>query len=212
VVVPEMAVGDLHMHDVAVSTLPSLPEQFDDVKVVGLLGFDFIAELVLRLDYEHGRVTATTAAPQVDPTQRGFVALDVRLGSQVPLTTVAINGALGERFIIDTGGAGGLMIFDYFARRYPGALVDRGGGNGNVRLTGVGGKIDTRPYQLKAVKLGNVTFEDFVALRVMERTSYESPFDGLIGADELRFFTVWLDYADSQILLVPNNLGQRSIK
>jgi predicted aspartyl protease len=58
VVVPEMRVGELLMHDVAVATLPRLAAEDTHMRVVGLLGFDFIAELGLKLDYEQGRVTA----------------------------------------------------------------------------------------------------------------------------------------------------------
>jgi predicted aspartyl protease len=212
-VIPEMAVGDLRMHDVAVRTVPELPYESRDVKLVGLLGFDFIAELGLRLDYEHGRVTAMHTDAPLAPNEPGTIALDIRLGGESPLTTVGINGALGERFMIDTGAAGSLMINDYFARRYPQALVDRGYGEGrNARFTGVGGAIDIRPYQLAKVEIGNVTFADFVGYRVMERKSYEGNFDGLIGAKLLRYFTVFLDYANSQIFLVPNAEGKRSMK
>jgi hypothetical protein len=213
VVVPEMQVGDLRMHDVAVTTLPDPGEQVAGVKVVGLLGFDFIAELGLRLDYEHGRVTAIHSDQPLVISEPGAIVLDIRLGKQVPFADVTINGALGERFIIDTGAAGSLMIADYFARRYPTALVDRGGGGAGrfAQFAGVGGAIDTRPYQLARVQLGSVTFADFVAYRVVERKSYESSSDGFLGAQLLRYFTVWLDYVDSQIVLVPNADGRRAM-
>ena len=211
-IAPEIHVGKLQMHDVALDTIPSMLEQGDGVAVVGLLGFDFIAELGLQLDYEHGRVTALRLDKPLAIDDPGSIRLDIRLGTQIPLTTVAINRALGERFLIDTGGAGTLLIFDYFARRYPQALVDRGGGNGRqMRYSGVGGAIDIRPYQLDQVRIGSVQFKDFVGYRVMNRKSYEGTMDGIIGAELLRFFTVWLDYADSQIFLVPNSDGRRAM-
>ena len=72
------------------------------------------------------------------------------------MTDVTINGALGERFILDTGGVGTFLIFDYFARRYPEALKDKGEGARSrpVVFRGIGGAFETRPYQIAELKLG----------------------------------------------------------
>jgi hypothetical protein len=78
-----------------------------------------------------------------------------------------------------------------------------------VELSGAGGAIHTRPYQLDEIKLGNaLRFTDFVAYRV-NGNQYATGLDGAIGAGFLQCFTVWLDYGDSQIVLVPNGLGRK---
>lgn len=43
-----------------------------------------------------------------DEVAMTIVPLDVRLGDQIPLVTARINGAVAERMIFDTGGAGTL--------------------------------------------------------------------------------------------------------
>lgn len=123
---------------------------------------------------------------------------------------MTVNGALGERWIVDTGGAGNFLIFDYFARRHPEALRDES--TVAIRpavLRGIGGDFETRAYRIGAMRLGNVVFRDFVGYRVVSSTSYAGSSDGLIGPGFLRFFTLGLDYGGSRLYLTPNSEGRR---
>ena len=209
-VIPEMRVGELVMRNVAAQVIPQgWSEQNGNVKTVGLLGFDFLAELGVTIDYEKERVTVVPEPAYNPPSTPRTTALEVRIGTGQPMTTVAINGAVGERFLLDTGGVGTFMIFDYFARRYPDALKDEGAGARSrpVQFSGVGGAIGTRPYQIARLQLGNILFTDFVGYRVISRGTYASATDGLIGADFLRLFTLGIDYANERIYLTPNSAG-----
>lgn len=213
-IVPEMRVGQLTMKNVAVQLVPDGLDETFGVKSVGLLGFDFLAELGLTIDYEHERVTAVPEPAYVVPAGKYVIPLDVRIGEGSPMVTVAVNGALSERFILDTGGAGSFMIFDTFARKHPEALHDEGGGDAFARsmsFEGIGGAIRTQPYQLKKLKIGPLAFNDFVGYRVMSATSYEGDDDGIIGVDFLKMFTLGLDYANSRVYLVPNSWGRRAM-
>ena len=211
-IVPEMRVGALAMHDVAVQEIPQ-GWNAGNVKEVGLLGFDFLAELGVTIDYEHKRVTVVPEAAYVIPADPHTIPLDVRVGSGQPRATVAVNGAIGEHWVIDTGGAGTFLIFDYFARRHPEALRDRGGGGDDrgMRLEGIGGPINTQPYQIASLKLANVNFTNFVGYRVVGRGSYEGNVDGAIGPDFLQLFTLGFDYGSSRIYLVPNRDGRLAL-
>jgi hypothetical protein len=62
VVVPAMKVGALTLHDVVVHSGPVVYDQSPDVKVVGLLGFDFIAGTALKIDYPDRRVRPYAAS------------------------------------------------------------------------------------------------------------------------------------------------------
>jgi clan AA aspartic protease (TIGR02281 family) len=211
-IVPEMHVGELVMKNVAVQMLPNAFEMDPGVKAVGLLGFDFLAELGVTIDYEHERVTAVSEPDYTPPSGSAVIALDVRIGDGSPLASVRINGALSERFTLDTGGGGTLLIFDAFARKHPEALVDKRGGSGrDMIFNGIGGVIETRPYQLSNVQLGPINFQDFVGYRVMNARSYDGDDDGVIGTDFLRLFTLGLDYANSRVYLVPNRDGRAAM-
>jgi len=211
--IPEMRVGDLVMRDVAVQAIPQGQDETSSIKVVGLLGFDFLAELGVTIDYEHKRVTVVPDTSYTPPADPHTTALDVRLGSGVPMTDVQINGARAERFILDTGGVGTFLIFDYFARRYPQALKDEGEGRRMrpVRLLGIGGAFETTPYQIAALQLSNIRFTDFVGYRVATAGAYAGNSDGVIGADFLRLFTLGLHYGESRVYLVPNQTGRKAM-
>jgi clan AA aspartic protease (TIGR02281 family) len=212
-IVPEMHVGQLVMKDVAVQLVPDGTSEEFGVRTVGLLGFDFLAELGVTIDYEHERVTAVPEPLYAVPAEKHVIPIDVRIGDGSPLVSVTVNGALGERFTIDTGGPGTFMIFDSFARKHPEALHDEGGGGEEargMRFTGIGGAIKTQPYQIKSLKFGPISFQDYVGYRVMSASSYEGEDDGIIGVDFLKLFTVGLDYANSRLYLVPNIYGRRA--
>jgi predicted aspartyl protease len=211
-IVPEMRVGALTMHDVAVQEVPQGWDTGEDVKEVGLLGFDFLAELGITIDYEHQRVTVVPGMSYAAPADPHTIGLDVRVGSGQPRTTVSVNGAIGERWILDTGGAGTFLIFDYFARRHPEALRGQSASAGRgVRLKGIGGPIDTQPYQISSLRLANVNFQNFVGYRVVGNGSYAQNDDGIIGTAFLRLFTLGFDYANNRVYLVPNSDGRRAM-
>jgi predicted aspartyl protease len=214
-IVPEMKVGDLTLRDVVVDTVPDVGEgDGQTFKAVGLLGFDFIASLVLKMDYEHGTVTALDPASFTPPADPLMNALEVRVGTGQPATDVTINGALGERFIIDTGAVGGVLVFDYFARRHPEALVDTSHGftGPPVQFSGVGGEFETRRYQLASVRLGRVNYQDFIADVVTSAQAYAGNQDGLIGPAFLNLYTLYTDYQDSMLYLVPNSIGHKVMR
>lgn len=213
-IVPEMRIGDLVMRDVAVDMVPTLDEIEPGYKAVGLLGYDFLKELGITIDYEKKTVTVVREPDYVPPQDPRLHVLEVRTGDGSPYTEVKINGVPSERFILDTGGAGTFMIFDAFARRHPEALVDMGGGSylREVQYYGVGGAIETRPYQLASVKVGTLNFHNYVGFRVTSAKSYDvGGVDGIIGTDFLRMFTVGLDYANDRVYLVPNAAGRKAM-
>jgi len=212
-IVPEMHVGSLVMRDVAVQEVPQGWKTGEDVKEVGLLGFDFLAELGVTIDYEHQRVTVVPGANYVAPDDPHAIPLDVRLGAGQPRTTLTLNGALGERWIVDTGGATTVIVFDYFARRHPEALHGEGGTDDGRRLHlyGIGGDIEAEPLQIASFKLANVNFTGFTAYRVTGRGTYAQNDDGIVGVDFLRLFTLGFDYAHSRIYLVPNSSGRAAM-
>jgi hypothetical protein len=125
------------------------------------------------------------------------------------MTDVRVNGALGERFIVDTGGGLAMLIFDYFARRHPEALVDGSGDSlGGGKNYGVGGAFETRRYRLTSLQVGSVDFKDYVAEAVVSSSAYGGDEDGLIGTGLLKLYTLYTDYPQSTLYLVPNARGR----
>lgn len=209
-VVPEILVGDLRMHDVVVSTLPFQSTPDASTRIVGLLGFDFLKNAVVRIDYEHG--TADAIDPNVFTPPAQSVAVPVALDDGVPLVPATIGDDKGEHFILDTGSAY-TIIFSGFATEHPEAVADQSGGallrnaHGIVNARGIGGEVMLVPTELRTFRFGGAEFTDYTAYvtraaRALEREDE----DGLIGAPTLSRFIVYLDYPRRQVELVRNGL------
>jgi predicted aspartyl protease len=210
-IVPEIRVGNLIMRDVAAQEVPQGWRTDDDVKEVGLLGFDFLDELGVTIDYENKRVTVVPGANYVPPAASDTIPLDVRLSSGQPRATMTLNGALGERWILDTGGSTSVIVFDYFARRHPEAVHEAGPADGHRHMYGIGGEIDTAPLRIDSLQLAGVNLSGFTGYRVVGQTPYAQNDDGIVGVDFLRLFTLGFDYSHSKVYLVPNTVGRATM-
>jgi hypothetical protein len=207
-VVPSMSVGKLTMSNVAVSVLPFTSQSDEKTKVVGLLGFDFLCESGITIDYVHHTVTAQRDGTYAPPKDPHTIALPLRLGTQIPTISVSINGVVAERTEVDTGADLELFVFDSFVRRNPGAIVDhgiRGAGYAPEMFSGVGGNFMATAHVIDSMRVGSVNFHDFIVYTVASRGSYEtSDRDALFGSTLLSFFDVHFDYPNGMMYLVPN--------
>lgn len=210
-IVPEIRVGNLTMRDVAAQEIPQGWRTGDDVKEVGLLGFDFLDELGVTIDYENKRVTVVPGSAYVPPAGHDAIPLDVRLSSGQPRATMTLNGALGERWILDTGGSTSVIVFDYFVRRHPEAVHEAGPADGHRRMYGIGGEIDAAPLRIDSLQLAGVNLSGFTGYRVVGQTTYAQNDDGIVGVDFLRLFTLGFDYPHSKVYLVPNTVGRATM-
>ncbi len=205
VIVPEIHVGALTLHDAVVDVAPIAFNDSSDIKCVGLLGFDFLAESRFTLDYAHKRITVTryeNAKPPADPQTE---VLDVRLNSQQPYVATTVNGVKTDRMIFDTGAVGSMLFFDSFVRRHPDALPNGDRLPGSQRFFGVGGTFDAAPYVVPHLRIGRFDFTRFVAFKSVSASAYDAPSDGLLGPDFFKIFTVDLDYPNGRIYLTPND-------
>jgi predicted aspartyl protease len=197
VVVPEIAVGPLALHDVVMHTLPFAASEAKAVRVVGLLGFDFLDALGLKIDYANGTLEALRPGTITPPP--AATSLEVRLNSSVPVARATIGNATGDDFIIDTGAAFSYVIFQRFARAHPDSLAI---GSRESYGNGVGGTFGYRSIETKRVVLGAWSFDDAFGVEALSSNAFGfDNVDGLIGADILKRFTVYLDYAGNRVYL-----------
>ena len=208
--VPQIGIGELRMRDVVVSILPFQSSPDASTRIVGLLGFDFFKNAVVRIDYERGTVDAIDPARFTPPARS--VALPVALDDGVPLVPATVGDDKGNHFILDTGSAY-TIIFSGFATDHPQAVADQSGGalerraHGIVSARGVGGEVMLIPTELRMFRFGGSDFADYTAYvtrsaRALEREDE----DGLIGAPTLSRFVIFLDYSRQQVELVRNDL------
>ena len=208
-IISKIAIGPVVMNDVVVDVLPFAFEHDRSTRVVGLLGYDFIAGGVVKIDYEHG--TVDIMPPETfQPPAKG-ITIDAILDDEVPLIWSKFNDAVGERFILDTG-ADDVVVFSGFAKRHPAAVEDHSTRHivsrsfNVVQVEGVGGELNVRPVIIANMQVGIVRYPDTLAFVMSgDQPAFEhEDTDGLIGASALRMFDVYLDYANSRVVLVPN--------
>lgn len=197
VVVPSVAIGPLTMHDVVMRTVP-LDQPEKNVRVVGLLGFDFFDALGLRIDYENGTVDAYRPGTIVPPANAQ--PLEISLNSGAPVARATVGDAAGDDFVIDTGAAFPYVLFQRFLRAHPGVTNAESGDS--RYLSGVGGRIEYRSVSSKRLELGAYAFDEPSGIETLSANAFGfDNEDGLIGADLLKLFTIYTDYASGKIFL-----------
>ena len=204
-------VGPLAMHDLYVDVIP-YEEQADGVQAIGLLGFDFLAELGVQIDYVHQTVTVHKYGSYTVPQGQDVNVLPIRLASQIPMVSAKINGATAERIVIDTGASAPFFLFDYFARRHPESLIDHrheGAYSYAVDFEGVGGAIKTKPYVISEIILGSQHYLDFLGYL---ETAKGGDMDGLFGIGFLRLYDLYLDYPHGLVAIRLNKTGRRGVR
>ena len=209
-IVPRIDFGGATLENVAVTTAAFHTWADDATPVAGLLGFDFIAGCVIRIDYVHGRVQAIDPATFDPPV--AAIELPIRLDDDVPVVGLKIGATTSDRFILDTG-ADRSTLFSSFVLAHPQDAADQGLGQQFTeaypffdRVAGVGGTIRVTRTQVPSLVVGSASFPRWLFSVVHDAAAFEGEdYDGLLGQDILRNFDVYLDYPQLKIYLVPND-------
>jgi predicted aspartyl protease len=202
VVAPSISIGNLAMHDVVLHTAPFVSKESHDTRVVGLLGFDFIDAVALKIDYADGTLDAIRPGSLSAPASA--TPLDVRLNSGMPVAHAVVGDAGGDDFILDTGAAFSYVVFQRFARAHPESFETPGDG-AVLYGSGIGGPMSYRKIPSRRIALGTWSFDDELGVEAVSANAlgFDNE-DGLIGADILKLFTLYLDYGADRVYLAPN--------
>lgn len=182
-VVPDMAVGDIYMHNVVVGVVP-LNFQGEGSHVVGLLGCDFLASAIVGFDFKKQTVTLYPRA-LFDPTALGVRAVPLQVDDCVPRVAAEFENVPGS-FLMDTGAFGMVL--------YPGITAEA-----------IGGEVYMTTYDVSDFIFWSIKY-DVGRVRVPDPTStFADPdYDGIIGRNPLKEYVFYLDYADSLAFFKPN--------
>lgn len=189
--VPHMSAGPLQMRDVVVNLGP-IDQHVDGARIVGLLGFDFLASAVPCIDFKNQRVTLY---PRHDfiAQAASLQAMPMMVDDAVPRIPVNVENVPGW-FLLDTGAFATMMYNTYLSKLHDASISDEGI-NG---ISAVGGSVRVRPYAVTDFAFGSVLFRRADVLVPQESTFDLLDYDGIIGRDVLSSYQVWLDYADRQ--------------
>jgi hypothetical protein len=203
---PEAHIGALQLSNVTALAAPFGFDSDAHTRTVGLLGYDFVAQCVLRIDYAHGIIDAIK--PDSFKPAAGAPTLALRLENNIPLVNMSLNGVEGDRFVLDTG-ADVLTVFPRFAALHPQA-VKTAPGAASARdepdvghAIGIGGEAEQYSVLLAETQFAGERFTRVrsIVVRWMPLRVDGGELDGLVGNALLRHFVVYVDYPHGRVLL-----------
>lgn len=173
--------------------------------IEGLIGYDFFARHVVRIDF-HAR-TLSVREPSSFRPPPGARTLPIRFVGRVPSVEIGIDfpgrKALTARVVIDTGASSALMLRHPFAsarRLFQLATAEETSpslASGELRLA----RLAARHMTLAGWTFDRPSVEAF---RTTTGSGGYTDSDGILGNEVLRRFSVTIDYSRKSLGLEPN--------
>jgi hypothetical protein len=209
-IIPSMDVGALHMTDVVVACRHLHSFESGGQKIVGSLGYDFLANAVVEIDYPHHSVKAFEPVQFLPPADS--VPTPVNIDDGIPFVSAQVGGSLGDYFLLDTTSPF-TLIFPSFWQAHPEDVKDQGRGRETNFRFFYSKDSTLKATQLKALYFGGVRFDEWLAYEVTDPAFFEGvDSDGIIGCDFLQYFNVFFDYPQHLVYLEPNGVYKRSTR
>lgn len=171
-------------------------------KVDGAIGFDFIRNFRLMIDYEQRVLHLARPSEDGDTDERSDGVVDFTLSPAEPLILLqaVVHDEGPFQFILDTGASRTVVTPELVERlRIP---VDQG-----ISGTGMGGRVDTQCATVNSLALGGITVRDLpvVVGTFLDTisTAVGAKLDGILGNNLLRRYRVTIDGPANKLILEP---------
>ena len=190
-------IGDVTLHDqpFVIMNLPTMPGE-----PIAVLGYEFLQRLVVKIDYEHNRMT------MYDPAQFVFSGKGVAVPMLVNQRTLSANGSVDGfkgLFALDTGNDVALELEPNFVRAND--LLDRT----RARFHGYAGRGYAGPLpdsyyaRIRKLKIGDAEVDEIAANLAQGNPHPDEP-DGNLGRSVLDQFNSTFDLSRSMLYLEKN--------
>ncbi|WP_298613137.1 aspartyl protease family protein [uncultured Thiothrix sp.] len=191
---PMMQIGavDLENQSAAAVNL-GLVSAADGLVIEGVLGMPALNRLIVSLDF--GRHTAIFSQ-YVPNYQQPHSLIPFRLVGGVPVASLNVVGGRTGEFILDTGNAGGLVMFPNYARREyrPGASL------AFIEVEDLGGRVPTGLALLSDLHIGSWQTRQVPVSLPMHTQGFQH-LDGSIGNAIFTGQTLTFDFPSQHLLL-----------
>jgi hypothetical protein len=167
----------------------------------GVIGYDFISRFVVRVDYDHHRLTLT------DPTtfrySGGGEAIPFTLAGTMPAIRMTLDGRYTGEFRVDVGSSSTVDLHAPFVRQN--RLDDPGRTALEVTGGGFGGTFSSRLTRMKTLEIGKFSWpRPIVSFSgAMAGALASEDYAGNIGNQILERFTCTFDYDHRVLYLEP---------
>lgn len=207
-IIPLLQIGDLQMQDVYVKCRHVNRYEASGTLAVGEIGYDFLANAVVSIDYVHSKIKAYDPQQFVPPADA--VPTPVNVDDGVAYVSAEIGKSGGDYFVLDTAYPI-TALFPSFWQAHPDDAQDQGKGREqNFRIFNSSDSKITAT-QLKAIYFGGVRFDEWLAYKFTDPSMFEGVNrDGVIGTDFLEYFNVFIDYPHRLIYFEPNERFKKS--
>jgi len=200
--VPGLAVDGVEFSEQTAAAYPiaGLLEPSEEVRIGGILGYDFLSRFTTTIDYAARRVSFFD--PDSFAANGRETVIEAPLRHNIFSLPVTIDGGESGTFLLDTG-ANGSVIQGSFAAKH--ALTE-GRRMLEIGLRGAGGEERAALARFDSLAIGGVKITAPVLAIVSSTKGLGAleTVDGVIGNDVLERFTVTLDYKRQRVLLEPN--------
>jgi hypothetical protein len=180
----------------------SLGDRFEDLPVLGLIGYEMAEQAVITIDYVKHQLTVIKPSRFRPPPNTRAVPIKFR--GHIPVVEAVLDGVPGE-FQLDTGARPSLTLTRWFADQH--GLVEKYQARREViGGYGLGGPSHGLLAQPEEFVLGGFRVKAPVAVITSDWRSKKamSKIAGDIGDGLLKRFTVTLDYPHGMLYLEPN--------
>ncbi|MCP4230533.1 MAG: hypothetical protein GY771_10365 [bacterium] len=169
--------------------------------IAGILGYGFIGRFTLEIDY--GNETLTIYNPDDFVPSEETVFLPIEFVSNIPLVEAAVDGYEGK-FVLDSGNGVAVILHGPYVQEN--LILESYGDKAAASVSGLGGKERVYSVCMDQLNLGGFYLSKPVVLLSTADTAGFAMTSaiGNIGGEVLSRFTVYLDYPNNRIGLVPN--------
>lgn len=189
-------VQGVKLHDQTMLTHEGLASKFDDPKIIGILGYDFLSRFVTKLDYANRQVSFYD--PATFTYQGHGHRVEAPLQDRLFVFPMTINGTIQGRFGLDLGSFDVTMNYG-FAQNHNFLTVP-----GVTRLSSdLSGVYSKHQIKTKSLEIASYLVKNELLSFPMEEgpgANSSGELDGFIGNRLLRHFTVYLDYHNQQLI------------
>ena len=204
-------VGSIHLHNYVLDAVDYAYNPREEMRVVGVLGYDFFAANVLRFDFVNGRLAALPAAAFTQATPvPGGLEIPLSIDDGLPLVPMYIGDTLSTNVVLDT-------ILPYslvsgsFAAAHPEQVVDlHPGEHGHSVVPFADDNTFGVLAEVWAAKVPHLRFalsdyiNKFVFTGNFPFKMHGRDVDGFVGLDYLHLYDVYFAYPEGRLIVKPN--------
>jgi hypothetical protein len=210
--IADAKVGPIELHDFPVWATDVSYEPDENTKIVGVLGYDFLSQNIIRIDYVHQMVEALPMSQFAGTALPIPHALDIpfQLDDGTPLVPMDIGDGFTDRVVFNTS-MPWTVVFGPYMDQHASSFADLSHGHHAKHAVpfadngaSYGQSVDMWLSQTPVLAFANLNFTDLPVLS----TSFgytEPQADAMLGDDYLRYYDIYFDYPHDRLLLVPND-------